>query len=373
MTENSPPSYSRNENPVTIHFSTEEFKRFVFETTQTPSEEVRRYDLGFDVTRDDVKRITDKLYYFIKRTNNLISYEFSATIYTSEKMKRKVNSSEDFFNIENHPSTFSEALSVTLSYFVIFQREDGLNVPEKQIINLRFFALKRGRIEVDIRTTEFTWPEAIFAHLKSEFDGLGDSISQSFPVSNNPILSIHKIFRESTTISVITAFTTVLFLAVAIFSIVGNPGQSGFIPADKITIYSSETRSFEIVKLEDILNSGDVAGFIDRVRDAEYLRKMHEPEDRLDKIFKDLKDTFIAIPGYFWCGFLAIMALAYLNLRERSRALQNLSGRIWLSNAKMPERGKPSVSSGILESGLVSFFVSLFFFFIAAVIGLGQS
>ncbi|MCV3764217.1 hypothetical protein [Rhizobium sp. TRM95796] len=368
MSHNSPPENSPNENPIVIKFTRSEFKEFVLETSQTPSEERRVFSLGFDITREDIKQLYDKLFYVISTNNNLFSSEFSATIYMKKNKIRKVNSVNDFFNIENYPSELLKGISITLSYFIFFLRDDGLNIPEKQIVNIRFSGGSIGSIEVSVRSTEFSWPESIFSQVELEIEALRENIFRKNPVSRNVFLRGHELFSEYINIAPNLIFLFFLFSASLVFGVFGSTvGASS--NNNNIQIYSQEEKRFKDVGLDYITNSSDIGVAVNRVRDAEFIKKVIPDQGGVGKLFRDLKRFIVDIPLYLIFVFSVFCVFVYLNIREMKKLALNKVGRIWLSSKPIPDRESLPPAGGVVESFGISLFASVVFALLVALLG----
>lgn len=358
------------DDAVSVVFTKKQFSDFVFTHVQTPSEETRTYNFGFDVKRDSIKRIVDRISYIVETNNDLLNTEFSVTVVSNDDIRRKFNSYRDFFDIDSFDAKFSKSVSITLSFLIRFKRSEVDAAPEKQIVNFRFRGGSSGEGVIEIRSTEFSWPNNVFDLIASEFETLEKEIIQDNPPSNNILLKSHTSIMQFGVKSIGSFFqrafyaACIFLFAIFVFSKSGAEKSGKENTASEIELFNHESRKFESLGSEQILNLEDLPSLLDKIRDAKLLRELMQKSSE-DINSAEEQDTYIFmnilrnIPVLYWIIGLVVAFIYYLNYKEHARLQKNSIGRVWLANSEIPKRNRERAADGILESVLNSVFATI--------------
>ncbi|EEX15121.1 hypothetical protein CSE45_2561 [Citreicella sp. SE45] len=358
---------------VTLSFTRKQFSDFVFKHVQTPSEETRQTFTGFELTKDRLKSFVDKLDYYVEKNNRLMNKEFSSTISIDERRILKRGSYVDFFDVDTFEAGFVRRISITLSYLIDFGLEGGPAQPEKQVVVLRFDTNQPADIVTEIRTTEFTWPAAIFNILKNEIDDLSGELRDAHPISSSPLFFPARLISKQD-FSLRNSMSTIS-LAAAFFAFFIFTEQDLIKYGDKETayIFDHEKEVFSEIDPDIFFKSGDWRDKLSLLRDSEELRSYVGGssggyDGEVTKTMTAL-DQLLSLPAWFYMILIILTVLTWLNFREAARIENNRVGRIWLSSRKQPERQRVAASDGVLAALVTGVMGSAVFATIIAVLG----
>lgn len=298
---------------IQLRISQKSFSDLVFSLAKTPSEERRKKRYGFDLSKGDLRTLVDKISHHVETQNTLINFSFSSSIALSNGDELSTHEYQQFFEVVDNRNDTIESLALTLSFTLAFSRGLDDRSIEKQTIALLIHPGDYGTLEISIRSTELTWPTAIFRIIEHEFDTfqrrkrarLGVRESRFFfyskdvyeVFSNNTLNGVFKTI-QFTGLSIVTMFVIMIVLLIAQWSFKNDSPEQN-LPPEKpdpviARIYDKERKV--IVEHEFYTISGKL-GWEETARLHDLTAKLPRkiPVDRLIKPEEDTETS----PG-FW-------------------------------------------------------------------------
>lgn len=349
-----------------VAFGKREFSDFIFSLLSTPREERKRILEGFDFIKADVKILVDKITQQIQSHNDLLNSEVVVETIYSDGSEVVCNSYEQFFNVDDLRLQPVVEVQVTLSYVVGFTRMSEQKSYEKQIVSILIKAGKIGEFQINIRSTDVSWPSSIFLLIEKEIKSISNR------TVNSPLWIRSKwfIFANffayrgvySNKLARTENFLNVAFLGAMTSMVVGvfavlrlDPrirfGSGSYVVNDSgVSIVNSDIN--ELIKK---FGPEIAAQKIDTAATLAKAGWRYEGESifiQFGRIFSDL-GVSAPILG------VAVTLYLYFNYRAGLLMKESMIGRIFLENEKPERRPIIDISSGIFPSLLGGFLASM--------------
>jgi hypothetical protein len=374
MSDNSLTINSSGEGKLSLEFTREKFSEFVTSLLSTPRAERHTFYGGFDLDMDNVKTIVDKVLHKVKTDHDVISDDFAAEVMFSNKTTLNVGDYHAFFHVPDVRSDKVKEVNVTLSLLIPFNRQNNEKNFEKQIIAIRFVAGSIGQLEIEIRSTEISWPAGYFSIIENEWRQLNKNVKMYeskiltkflflTPLFTGDILEKNrsKFSAERSRLYLVTAGLILMLLMVSsVFSQIPKSAS----------LYDPTIQALTVVDVDEYLENGDWRQLARDIQLTQTLAQAHRVLHGVDSP----QASFINFLSHILLGkiqfvtfgivFLYIfMTLFYAKLLDASNI-----GRIFLYQSASPKRPNgnlvfPTINSfitGILASLFASMIINVF-------------
>lgn len=359
---------SSDEGKLSLEISKESFSDFVFSLLATPREERKTLYGGFDLTLEELKTIVDKLTHKVTTDHDVLNNDFNAVVTFEDENSLQIKSYDQFFKAPDIRNDLVTEVAITLSLVIAFNRPDSEKNFEKQTISMRFIAGRVGKVEIDIRSTEITWPAGYFSIVQNHWFKLSNELEFksnklwnilffAFPVflSDSEEKRANHFSPSRLRVYLMTMTTIIMALNLLFIS-------AAFERQKLSDIYNPQTQIIEatdIIKLLEKENWQDIAS---KIRDTQTLSKI----DGLYSLDADnsnnpIKNAFSKLTDKYLLGLFGIVFLfMLLNWCYAKKFEANKFGRIFLYTEKIPNRQIGDYASGIIGSLIIGIMCSIF-------------
>lgn len=361
-------------NSLTVTFTRQDFSEFVFNLFVTPREERRNYFLGFDLFKENFKKLLEKLEYHIETHHEILNQSATIVVALEDGTDLTYSSYAQLFDVDDPRAGTISSVNVSVTHVIAFFRE-GKKSFERQQTTLNFVAVRVGTVEIAIRSTDVTWPNGIFTLLERELDelslktaGSNSKVLRAPPsilLGNEPeekiierlVPTFLRFFGFVVKTKGYVTFVLTLLIILSLISVV--------VAVSKIEknvtgafIFLENEMSLVSVSPLDLISEIGLGPAVSQLRDGETLRDAGIPILRVP-YYQVVRDYGSRIPHIvFVIGFVAaiFMSIVALNIRARSFAMV---GRIFVFAAKSQPRETPNVLSAVVPSLAVGAAASL--------------
>lgn len=349
-----------SENSLTVTFTKKDFSDFVFNLFVTPRDEKKTAFFGFDLFKQDLKKLWEKLNYHVQTHHEILNQSVLISVILKDGTEISYSRSEQFFDVDDPRSESVSRVSIESSYVIAFFRE-GKKSFEKQTVGVTFEAGIVGTATTSIRSTDVSWPNGVFALIERELRDLSmrtvgqggafhsGSAQLRYDFDADIMVdwsSSSRFFRmflgSASIVSSFTYFFAALIIVAAMFWISDRRNEYGWVLSDDQSVLLERAAPAVVEEI-------GIDAAIEQLQRGEVLGNAGMPREYVS--FADgLRNYVVGLP-YWVLVFGATMAILSFVFAWKARLDQlGLVGRIFVFSEKSNPRETPSVMSSIIPS-----------------------
>lgn len=353
----------------TVSFSKPQFQEFMSSLASTPREEVFVIKTGFDISKDCLRTIVEKLRHQVKTQNNLVSEQYTITCVLENGHEVTWQTYEQFFGTREVFKEKVTKLSVAITYLIGFNRS-GKQMVERQVVVIDFLTRPAGWVKTRIMSTELTWPPSIFQLIEREVHQLSDTsagnpdnelaplrwiikgmlgklIYNHLSRNTERYVSEYRAF-EGGRIKIYMALITMQFFALMVMIHFVNNRP----------IYNPDSGFLESGTFQTYVDSMGLQAAAEHVRVSSILHTLNYADWAPGHSTASHMISAMQSPAVAWgvlIGLMMLLLSVYCKRKSESYFIA-MKGRIFLVEGKIPAREKLPKGTGIFVGTLTGLF-----------------